>query len=249
MVYHLERKIRLSEDSEYNSLYKWCLQELDEDDEQIGRDQIPWPWGLFFTGSELGYSTQISGDDLADDEDDPAEPKSVKVEEIIFGALRPGLFRAGNWEDVTTFSMFGTNRTVRHFNLIIKKLKGNDSLEGCRMWGCVSYALEINFRDETEDDVVEVHLSLSGDKFDHVAAMIRAQEVDTVQLRLTDVSGFYSEWSPSTTTKHIKLLAPGSEQKVICREDCEVVPPRLGKVGRFNLQVVRRHVLNLKQGK
>ena len=40
MEFDLERKIRLSEESEFKSLYQWSLQETDENDKQLGRDLI-----------------------------------------------------------------------------------------------------------------------------------------------------------------------------------------------------------------
>lgn len=244
---HLELKIRLNDDCEYKNLYKWCLQEFDDDENQVGSDQIPWHWTSYLTGTELIYKTSVSSDYLSDDEKDPSHPKPLKVEEVIFGTLRPGSISARDWGVVATFSIFGTNRTIRHFDLHITKLEGDNSLEGCRIWGCASSTLEIDFREETTDDQVEVQLLLSEDKFDRIADMIRKLEVDAVQLRLRGVSGFYSDWSPSIYTTHVKLLVSEPEQEVICGKDCEIVPPRLGEVREFDLEIIRRHKLGLQQ--
>jgi hypothetical protein len=49
MDYHIDRKVVLSEESEFKNLYKWSLQELDENGKQIGRNLVPWSWSLNFT--------------------------------------------------------------------------------------------------------------------------------------------------------------------------------------------------------
>ncbi len=36
MEFHLERKIRLCEESEFKNLYEWSLQETDENGDQMG---------------------------------------------------------------------------------------------------------------------------------------------------------------------------------------------------------------------
>ena len=51
MEYHLERGLRLHTKPEYRSLYGWAINEVDAQDQQIGHDQIPWPWSLYFTAT------------------------------------------------------------------------------------------------------------------------------------------------------------------------------------------------------
>jgi hypothetical protein len=46
--FHLERGLRLHTDPEHKSLYSWAINEIDDQGQQIGRDQIPWPWTLYF---------------------------------------------------------------------------------------------------------------------------------------------------------------------------------------------------------
>jgi hypothetical protein len=40
MDFHLNRKVVLSQESKYQSLYKWSLQEHDESGKQLGQDQL-----------------------------------------------------------------------------------------------------------------------------------------------------------------------------------------------------------------
>jgi hypothetical protein len=48
MKYNLNRRIRVEADTQFKSLYHWCLQELAVDGKQVGSDQIPWSWSLYF---------------------------------------------------------------------------------------------------------------------------------------------------------------------------------------------------------
>ena len=53
MDYHTDFAVKLNTETEYSSLYEWCLQEFDSDGEQVGRDLIPWSWSLYFTDTNL----------------------------------------------------------------------------------------------------------------------------------------------------------------------------------------------------
>ena len=88
---------------------------------------------------------------------------------------------------------------------------------------------------------------LSPQRFNNLAEIIKTQTVDIVQVRLERVSGFYSEWSPSISTSSVKILTGYDDHKVICADDCDITPPRLGQVGEFNLSMVKRCKLNPKQ--
>lgn len=244
--YHLDRKIKLSEELEYKNLYSWSLQELNEEGEKVGRDQVPWIWNLYFTASELRYSRSIDIEQEGDSVEECTSPKAQE-REIIYAILHPGICQDGRWlEDDTSYSMFGTNRKIKQFGLRISKTE-KDSDEKCRVWGCVSYTTEVDFREETTDDTVEIYLSLSPDRFNDIADQIKSQRIDILQIGLGRVSGFYSEWSPSISTNKIKILAASNDQEVLSSEGCKIYPPRLGNVGEFNITLTRRHRLNPKQ--
>ena len=61
---HLERGLRINTKPEYKSLYSWAINEIDAEGQQIGRDQIPWPWTLSFTATScvLGDSIEIKSE-------------------------------------------------------------------------------------------------------------------------------------------------------------------------------------------
>jgi hypothetical protein len=142
--------------------------------------------------------------------------------------------------------MLGTDRKIKQFGLRISKAaKDND--EKCHIWGCVSYTAEIDFRDETVDDTVEIYLNLIPKQFDQIAEQLKFRQIDTFQVRLGGVSGFYSEWSPSISTRNIKILAASDDQEVQTPEGCKIEPPRLGNVREFSLTVTERHKLDPKQ--
>lgn len=246
MEYHLNRQIKLSEKSRYTNLYSWSLQEFNEDDEKIGGDQIPWPWSLYFTASELRYSQSVE----IEKQSDVAEvgtSSEVSDIESIYVILHPGICRDGRWlEADPSYSMLGTDRKIHQFGLRITRAD-EDGNERCRMWGCVSYTDEIDFEDRTVDDTVEIYLRLKPKQFAQIAEQLKARQIDTFVVRLQGVSGFYAEWSPSISTSDIKILAASDDQEVEIPDGCKIEPPRLGEVQEFGLTVTERHKLDPKQ--
>ena len=248
MDYHLEREIRLSEESEYKSLYSWSLQEFDDDGTEIGTNQVPWQWSLSFTASELRILESIHIEESDDSEDEVEENNPIEESQTIMAILHPGICNDGQWlQDVTSFPMFGTDRRIRDFVLGIYKLDEGNANERCKLWGCVSYTSEIDFGNETTDDTVEISIWLSPQRFISLAEMIKTQRADVIQVRLGRVSGFYSEWSPSISTSSVKILAAADDQEVVSPKDSDITPPRLGEVGEFDLTIIQRSKLNPKQ--
>jgi hypothetical protein len=249
--YHLEKKILLNNESEYNSLYSWSLQEFNNENEKIGSDQIPWQWSLYFTASEFRYIYSIDINKSDESAIDDSE-ESNRESEVITAILHSGVCRDGeSLENEVLYSMFGTNRLLNHLDLKIYKVKEDDN-ERCHIWGGVSYTSEIDFRDETVDDYVIIKLGLSPQRFDKIAELIKNQRVDVLEITLSMVSGFYAEWSPSISTSMIKILTnsilgDSQDQEVITLDDCEIDPPRLGDIGEFSMRIIQRNKLNPKQ--
>jgi hypothetical protein len=248
MEYHLNRTIRLSLESEYKNLYSWSLQEVSGAGEQIGMDQVPWPWSLIFSASELRYNKTLRIEREADPNDILPSSAGVSNTESISAVLHPGAIRAnGNFEREATFSMFGTDRVIENFSLIIQQLQKDDSKDVCSMWGCVSYTSEIDSRTKTEDDILQISVAVSSERFKELRELVNHVKPDVLVVRLGRVAGFYSEWSPSVSTNRIKVLTSESEHKVESPDGCDVDPPRLGEVGEFALTAMCRNTLQLKQ--
>lgn len=243
MEHHLDRRVALSEDSEYKNLYKWSLQELDEEGAKIGRDLIPWDWGLDFTATELSYSDglTIEPDYLSDDEELPIVTKQKR---FIRAKLRPGSPQEWHRYRQTSYSMFGTDRTITAFELFIEPLTDEEARDRCTGWGSVSYTMDIDFRDETTEDTVIFYLYVRPETFEHYVQMVRAGEIDAAVLYIKRVAGFYSDWSPAISTNSIKVLTNyEKDHPVEIPEGSEIVPPRLGEVDEVSLTLVRKLTL------
>jgi len=64
--------------------------------------------------------------------------------------------------------------------------------------------------------------------------------VDEIVFSVGSVACFYSEWSPSISTRNVKVLTTGSEQKVNLPPGHQIEPPRLGHVSKAQLYINRR---------
>lgn len=247
---HLDNKIQLNNRTEHESLYSWCLQEINSEGEQINRDLIPWKWSFHFTVSELRLNQGFEFGELSlseDDEKEAEEEPNFQDTEVITANLHPGICTDGKWlEDDPRFSMLGTNRVITDFSLRINAVDEGEK-EYCKVWGCVSYTSEIDFRDETTPDTIEIYLGLSKERFNRLAELISNKSIDVARIGMSRVSGFYSDWSPSISTNSVKVLARGSDQEIECPEGCEIEPPRLGDVGKFDLTLITRSKLDPKQ--
>ncbi len=88
--------------------------------------------------------------------------------------------------------------------------------------------------------MVNFDLYVQPETFEHYVQMVRAAEVDAAFLRVGRVAGFYSDWSPSISTDSIKVLTDYEKgHPVEIPEGSEIVPPRLGKVGKVSLTLLR----------
>jgi hypothetical protein len=234
--FHLERGLRLRTETEYESLYNWAINEIDAQGRQIGQDQIPWIWTLSFTATScvLRDDIDIKSQFRMEETMLPAE---IVQRQVIRAQLRPD---NGDRFCETTFSMFGTDRAIKRFQLDIHPIADPSEQESCRAFGSVSYTAEMDFRDDTVDDCIVFYLFVKSETFARYAAKIAHGSVDEMILTVGSVAGFYSEWSPSISTRNVKVLTKGSEQNIALPPGHQVEPPRLGHVGAAELYINRR---------
>ena len=220
--------------SEFKSLYDWSLQELDADGKKVGHEQIPWKWNTYFTAIQLTYGDTITiGPGRTNHSN--AEKLAVRERQFIHVKLHPGHPAEQGHNRETSYSMFGTDRTISNFDLYIEKLDDQEEQEGCTVWGSPRRTLEDHIDDETFDDCVTFRLSVRPEKFARYTAQISASAVDEAIFRVGEVAGFYSPWSPSISTNEIKVLTRDKEHKIELPSSCAISPPRLGAVGEAEL--------------
>lgn len=235
MEHHTDRRVILSTDSEYKSLYSWSLQELDAEGQKIGLDQIPWAWTLYFTATELALSDTLTIEPDYRGED--GTQSNVRDRQNIRAKLAPGDPWDRSRSRYPTFSMLGTDRTISNFQLFIERLEGDEDKERSTVWGSVSYTFDLDFQDETSGDEIIFQLYVRPETFARYAAKVSAGEVDEAVLQISHVDGFYSDWSPGISTDDVKVLTSHKEHAVEVPESCDLVPPRLGKVGEVELHL------------
>jgi hypothetical protein len=240
MEYRLDNRVVLSTEREHKSLYPWSIKEFDRNGKQIGSDQIPWDWSLNFEVIELIPSCRLQIESKK--EDHPAETSTAEVSEYIHGKLRPleESRRAG------LYSMFGTQRAINEFGLFIYK-SAADRADRCQLWGSVSYTMDLDFEDVTQQDSVQIYAYLSVEKFDHLMKFVKFPRPTSAEVRLKGVSGFYSEWSPSIRTDGVKILANLKDQRLENPEGLAFDLPTLGQVEDFSLEMRQQYPLGLKE--
>lgn len=232
MKFHLEHALRLHIEPERKN-YTWAINEIDAQGKPIGRDQIPWNWQLWFSATSCQLCESV----------DIRHAHEIVQRRIIRVRLRSGAPRYDEDEDYfreAAFSMFGTDRIVKKFQLDIHPTADPDGQERCTAWGSVSYTTEVAFRHETTDDCIVFHLSVKPELFARYSEKIARGSLDQMLFCVGQVDGFYSEWSPSIFARNVKVLTSADEHKVDLPADHQLEPPRLGHVGEAELYVNRR---------
>lgn len=234
MDFLIDKKIQFKGETEFQSLYKWCLNEI-EADGKPSRDLIPWEWSFYFTASSLSVLREVSIDNSSYGD----EKKEFREVTSIRGFLHSGhCFDGENLEDYTSFKMFGTNRIIPKFDLNIYEADEGEE-DSCEIWGCPSYETDIDFRNIVEDDCVVITLNLNSKKFNEFVRLIDSRQISTAYVRMSDVNGFYSDWSPSIRTSDVSILT--RDHKIEGIEGSGIEPPTLRKVGQFSITL---HTIN-----
>ena len=242
MEFHIDRQLRMEYETQHKSLYPWSINEVGEQGNLVGRDQIPWEWSVYFIAKSIKLADQFDLDNagfLTTNKDDAVKATDRQV---IVLSLRPGSQDGDedSWR-TTKLYMFGTSRELTDIRLDIRPLVKFTDPETCTVWGGVSYTAETDFRDETQPDCLVFSLFVRPDTFARYNKNLTSGLVSDVVFRVSSVEGFYSDWSPSISTDSVKVLTRGNEHNVEKPANCDIEPPRLGKVGAMSLYI-NRHV-------
>jgi DNA replication protein DnaC len=237
------RGLRLLTEPQHKNLYSWAINEVDAQGRQVGHDQIPWRWTMDFTATScvLGDSTHIRSSPQIG-ETLPVSPE-IKHRQVIRIQLRPGSQQDMVYFRQTTFSMFGTDRTIKSFELRVQPAEP-DEQERCWAWGTVSYTSEVDFHDRTQDDCIVFYLSVKPETFAWYADKVAHGLVDEIVLSVESADGFYSEWSPSIFADNVKVLTTGGEQVITLPPGHQAELPRLGSIGAAELHINRQLEFN-----
>lgn len=232
MNYLLDKQVKLNTETSTN-LYQWCIDEVTNKEAHCAKDQIPWRFSSYFHASSLRLSKTVESTQSFSK--DGERSVALKDKSLILGTLKPGIYRndENHLSDVTRYSMFGTDEYVELFYLSIQRLEDDSKDEGCYLWATPSYETDFDFKKDVVKDQISVDIYLKSQKFNEFVRMIEIGAVQDVRLILRHIDGFYTDWSPLTTTNLIKVL---TEYHKLENENTLGKPlPIVGDVGEFIL--------------
>jgi len=240
MNYLLERKIKINRDPKYKSPNGWCLNEFDDKEELIGSDWIPFNWSLAFTLTSLKLATHLHVNKKADattleTSSSPSGESGTYIERTILGRFCSGVCNeTGNLVKVDQFSIFGTARSIKEFNVAISEVSA-DNEEVCWFTVIPSYESEgYDFNKVIEKDFAGFSVYLNSAKFNELTRLIESHSIDSASLSMSNVEGAYSQDYP-TISRHyeIKLLTDGNAIEGV--EKSKFEGTTVSKVGSFNI--------------
>jgi len=253
--YELNRTIKLNNDSKYSSLYNWSLQEYDSNGDKVGLEFITQQIGSIYLNVEkLTYidSFKRSGYDVKSSE--------FSESEHIYGELTPNDPYVPSWRQ-NTFSMFGTDREIKHFGITIyrtddgqlgdtrSRLAGKKGLIDSKKEGCdlVSFIGskedgDLDIEPHEAEDSLYISVYLNEERFNKIVQHIK----DGIRVRhisIAHADGFYNAWTPSIHLEDIKVLSDSTTfekdapyiQQVETAKKCDITPPRVGEVYGFDM--------------
>ncbi|MDU0343158.1 hypothetical protein [Bosea rubneri] len=243
MEHHVDRRVVLSTESEYPSLYEWSISEVTPEGKSGETNQIPWEWTLWFEATELTLHDTLETEFGLFDRDKPDSFRPAHLRRSITAKLHPSRGRRASWEEAR-YSFFGTGRFISDFELRVAQLSAGEDVERCEVWGTASYTSEgANFLPERTGDYLSFNLFIKPENFARFATQISLSAVTSAAFSVGGVPGFYSAWSPTVLTSRIKILASLQDQRVELPAGSEIDPPRLGRAREFHFVLSCAHKL------
>jgi hypothetical protein len=197
------------------------------------RELHPWRWSLVFEVDEATFNTSYhhQSEELASEGEETflLDKEIHDTSESIYLSITPS-DKIG-YPFGTHFRIVGTERTIEEFSILIYRLDSDDDLSRMRMFSSVSQDHEIDFRNVHEPDLIQFTLFLSPDEFDPLAKGLQAKTISSLNLRVSRVAGFYSEFSPGISTDEVKVLPREVSQHFELQETFKTT----GDVGEFEL--------------
>lgn len=243
MESNLDLKVSLNENPESSSFGKWCLDEYDTNDKKVDGDYMPWAWSCYFRSDQLRVIRQLELNRYDENYVLLDKPRSDYKVSVV-GDLRSGRSDEDSILDRVSYSMFGTKRRITKFHLCIASASERDGIQGCRVYGIPSYDSEdSNFRSKTEDDYFGIDLYINEYELNDIVQAVESKNADSIVLSISRVSGFYSHWSPTINTSHIKILT--SYHTVTKPEGSTISPHLIGTADEFRISVTKKSENNL----
>jgi hypothetical protein len=233
----LEHEVRLTVEEEHSRLYSWSLQEFTSAGKPVGRKLIPRDTTLYFSAvdAEVRYKIGVRHEEGASD------PCTDGPQEDIIVQLRPGIIRDGKLDSSVIYSILGSGRPLRNMRLFIQRLGTDGDVEKCEVWASAGYTFELDFEQCSQEDILEFYVSIHPRKYDHLRNEISSGRGIELEVAVRDVSGFYSEWSPSFRADFIKVLPNDEKHVTVPPSVGDISPPRVGKVWSFELTLSHKH--------
>jgi len=254
MNHELNRTIKLNDDSKYTSLYSWSLEEYDFEGNKVEEGFIPMQIGSIYLNVEkLAYRNNFEG------LEDGPESSKFNESEHIHGELKTledssPLFN----NNTNTFSMFGTDREIKHFGIEIYKTDNGERGKGFSRSGRTidskkeNYFLtghigwqedgDLDIPPHAAEDSLYIVVILKEERFNKIKQYIK-DGFNPRYISIRHADGFYNQWTPSLHLGSIKILSDdcafGKDepyvQQVEMTKECNITPPRIGKLYDFNI--------------
>lgn len=251
MEYDLDYKLSVKENTDTKSKYSWYINEIDNNGNVIKgliNKCIPWDGKTYFFTEKIKYvSRQILQSKKKYNTYRKVNERIDKYHsedlDYITGILVPN-----KHSSPPRYSMFGTNRIIKEFNLRISVDENDPMREYSFIFGSPKNNSTLFseftkfdfFGDNTENnDMIQINIILEKNKFKKLVNLIMNNSLTSLPISVSNVDGFYSNLNEVGSPSHIKVLPdyPDLLPKVYKKEptDYGQIIPRLGEIGEVDI--------------
>jgi hypothetical protein len=187
------RTIHIKKETEYTTLYRWYLQEHNEQGNPVGEKFIPWTWGIDFVSKNFVYNSSIFYNTAV------GPPKGPWwADEHFFGSL--------SVSRVPIIKMFGNDEVVKQMSLSIICIPDTED-PSSNVVAIPSYNFEdYCYQKITRPDHFGIEIRIPRSNFNPIKSLILDKNIQTVKVSVGGLQGLYAPWSPGIEAEEVKVL-------------------------------------------
>lgn len=205
--YFLELNAKLNKEPKNKALYDWCINEIHKETKVKGRDLIPFDGINEFKSTNISYNVSLENNTYK-------SKKFFYQNEWIKVQMIP--------DNEERYTMLGAARDIKDIVLTIHKkdkmIKGNNM----RVKGYHAFSSE-DPDDIRYDEQLSFIIYLDKYNYEEIIHLAKKKLIDDVYLSVTDVKGFYSDWSPRVSSPLKMLLTDKEHSKELGLEDDKLI--------------------------
>ena len=205
--YFLELNAKLNKNPKHKGLYNWCINVIHKETKEKGRDLIPFDGINEFKSTDISYKISL-------------EKYTGKSKKFFFQSEWISVQLIPDHEE--RYTMLGAARDIKDIELSI--LEKDKLIKGKDMQVKGYHAFSDDGPDAFHgDESLSFVIYLEKHDYENIISLAKNKLINEVYLSVTDVKGFYSDWSPTVSRPLKMVLTDKEHSKELGLEDDKLI--------------------------